>query len=369
MTMHIPMNDFTNEYATYKDSLLRQLDRFFSRGSYILGSNVLAFEKEFSRYVGVPYGVGVANGLEALQIALMGLGIGKGDEVITVSNTDAATVLAIVFTGATPVFVDIDEYYHMDTDALARAITKKTKAVIPVHLFGQMADMNGIVDVAKKHNLAIVEDACQAHGALYHGKKAGSFGDAGCFSFYPTKNLGAIGDAGAIVTKQKTLFDRCMLLRNRGSKKRAVHILPGLNSRLDELQAVILRDKLTRLEAMNEKRREIAGWYREQLMGIPGIVLPNERKDAKHVYHLFVIRTRRRKNLMHYLDENGIATLIHYPYPLHRQQAFRRYFRSSLSVTERYAKEILSLPIHPFMTKKQIMHIGKLIREYYRKRT
>jgi dTDP-4-amino-4,6-dideoxygalactose transaminase len=365
MKTHIAMNDFAKEYASRKGMLLRRLDAFFSQGNYILGPNVTGFEKEFSRYIGVPYGVGVANGLEALQIALLGLGIGKGDEVITVANTDAATVLAIIFTGATPVFVDIDEYYHINIGQLSEAVTNRTKAIIPVHLFGQIADMDGIMAAAKKHRLSVVEDACQAHGAMYRGKRAGAFGDAGCFSFYPTKNLGAIGDAGAVLTKSKTLFTKYMLLRNRGSQKRAVHSIPGLNSRLDELQAVILRDKLVHLEAANEKRRTIARWYRELLSGIPQVVLPKEREGVKHVYHLFVIRVTERDNLMRYLNKNGVATLVHYPVPLHLQKAFYQYSRRPLPVTERYAKEILSLPIHPFMTKKQVTVIGNLIGRYF----
>ncbi|MFZ5534665.1 MAG: DegT/DnrJ/EryC1/StrS family aminotransferase [Patescibacteria group bacterium] len=365
--MRIAMNDFAKEYASHNKKLLRRLDAFFSEGNYILGPNVLAFENEFARHMGSRYGIGVANGLEALQIALLGLGIGKGDEVITVSNTDAATVLAIIFTGATPVFIDIDEYYHMDPGQLAKAVTNRTKAIIPVHLFGQTADMKGVLTVAKNHNLFLIEDACQAHGARYHGKKAGTFGDAGCFSFYPTKNLGAIGDAGAIITKRKFLYTRSMLLRNRGSLKRAIHILPGLNSRLDELQAVILRDKLPRLEAMNEKRRTIARWYGEMLAGLPEVELPKERSGAKHVYHLYVIRVRQREKLQRYLLRHGATTLIHYPLPLHQQKPFRRYSRHPLPVTERYAKEILSLPIHPYMTKTEIIYISKLICRFYKK--
>lgn len=368
MKARILMNDFSREHGASGSSLVKKLDTFLTAGQYILGPNVAAFEREFAQYVGSKYCVGVGNGLEAIQIALMGLGIGKGDEVITVSNSDVATALAIVYVGATPVFVDVDEYFHMDPGLLERAITKRTKAILPVHLFGQVADMSAILDVAKKHKLIIVEDACQAHGATYKGKYAGTIGIAGCFSFYPTKNLGAAGDAGAIVTDNKALYEKSLMLRNRGASKRCVHVLRGLNSRLDEIQAVILRHKLRRLSVMNTKRRHIAARYFSLLGDTTEIGLPIERKNARHVYHQFVISVPRREKLMRYLSIHGVDSLVHYPTPIHKQLSFSEFRRISLPKTEKFMKVILSLPVHPFMTENQINTVVDLIKRFYREK-
>jgi len=368
MNARILMNDFSREHGAFGSSLIKKLDAFLAAGHYILGPNVGAFEREFARYLGAKYCVGVGNGLEAIQIALMGLGVGKGDEVITVSNSDVATALAIVYVGATPVFVDVDEYFHIDPDLLERAITKHTKAILPVHLFGQVVDMDTVLRVAKKHNLMIVEDACQAHGATYRGKKAGTLGVAGCFSFYPTKNLGAAGDAGGIVTDSAALYKKCLMLRNRGASKRCVHPLRGLNSRLDEVQAVILRHKLRRLESMNMRRRHLAARYRSLLYGIPEVGLPGERKGARHVYHQFVISVLRREKLMKYLSVHGVESLVHYPTPIHRQRSFSEFRRVSLPKTEGYMTKILSLPVHPYMTDRQVDMVVALIKKFYREK-
>ncbi len=362
----ISMNDFAKEYKASRAVLLKKLDAMLATGTYILGSQGKAFETRFARYVGVRHAVGVGNGLEAIHIALRSVGIGKGDEVITVSNSDVATALAITTTGATPVFVDVDDYFHMDATLMERAITKRTKAILPVHLFGQVADMDAIMRVAKKNNLFVIEDAAQAHGATYHGKKVGSFGDAGCFSFYPTKNLGAVGDAGAITTNNPFMYKQSLLLRNRGAEKRCVHIIRGINSRLDEIQAVVLLHKLRRLDLVNRKRRRLASLYFSLLKDVTDITLPRLRDDAGHVFHLFVIRTKRRDALQRYLSRHGVSTLVHYPIPIHKQQSFAEYRKLSLPNTERYAKQILSLPIHPFMTTHQVEFVAHTVRRFYR---
>ena len=368
MKKHTVMNDFSAEYRITRKQLLAKIDNFFVTGEYILGPSTRAFEESFAKYLGSRYCIGVSNGLEAIQIALMGLGIGKGDEVITVSNSDVATALAIVYVGATPVFVDVDEYFHMDPDRIERAITKRTKAILPVHLFGQTVDMGRITKIAKKHKLLVVEDACQAHGATYHGKKAGTFGIAGCFSFYPTKNLGAAGDAGAIVTDSAVLYKKYSMLRNRGASKRCVHPMRGLNSRLDEMQAVILHHKLPRLDAMNSRRRKIAAQYASALQDVPNVVLPKERNSAHHVYHQFVVRATRRETLMKYLYARGIDTLVHYPTPIHRQGSFKEFRNAHLPNTEKYMKEIVSLPVHPLMTSTEVDLIIHHIRSFYDKK-
>lgn len=361
----IGMNDFGKEYADLRRSLIPKLQSFFASGNYILGPEVEAFERDFSSFVGTKYCIGVANGLEAIQIVLWGLGVGSGDEVITVSNSDVATALAILFVGATPVFVDVDKYFHMDPSLIEQAITGRTKVILPIHLFGQTADMDAITKIAKKHHLFIVEDACQAHGAALRGKKAGTFGAAGCFSFYPTKNLGAAGDAGAIVTSSTVLYRKFAMLRNRGASKRSVHPLRGLNSRLDELQAVILRNKLYRLKAFNRRRAQIASRYAKLLNGVSEVALPLIRNPADHVFHQYVIRAAKRNALQEYLRKNGVTTLVHYPIPIHKQRSFSEFRHTLLPFTERLAKEILSLPIHPYMTDNQVDTVACLVRHFY----
>jgi len=368
MSMRVPMSDFSAEYDALGHSLIKKIEAFFGDGSYILGPSVLAFEREFARYLGVGNAVGVGNGLEAIHIALMGLGIGKGDEVITVSNSDVATALAIVYSGAIPVFVDVDEYYHIDVTKVEQAITPKTKAILPVHLFGQVADMPALQHIAKKHHLTLVEDACQAHGATFRGKCAGTFGEAGCFSFYPTKNLGAAGDAGAIVTNNQALAMRVSMLRNRGSSVRAIHPIRGINSRLDEIQAVILLHKLRRLDAWNRSRQRIARLYTSFLNDLPQVTLPLARAKAVHVYHQFVIEASERDALQTYLGRQGIATLVHYPLPIHKQKSFSEYNRISLPKTEQLARRILSLPIHPYVTDEKAEYVSDRIRRFYRRK-
>lgn len=362
----ILMNDFQEEYKMFRPELMKALENCLGSGRYILGENVLKFEKNFAKYVGTKYCVGVANGLEALQISLMVLGIGKGDEVITVSNTAVATALAISNVSAKPVFVDIDDYFHIDTRKIEEKITPKTRAIIPVHLFGQMVDMQNLKRLAKKHHLKIVEDACQAHGATFNSKKAGSFGDLGCFSFYPTKNLGAYGDGGAITTNSKKFYEKCAMLRNYGQKNRYEHLFKGLNSRLDELQAAILNVKLRKIERLIKKRQKIANLYFQNLTGVKQIVLPKIRKNYSHTFHLFVIQAEDRDKLQNFLRENKIESLIHYPIPIHKQRCYKdEYPKLVLEKIESVARKILSLPIHPLMTDEEVLTICQVIKKFY----
>lgn len=361
------MNDFTKEYLSNKENIDAAIQKVLLSGWHILGKRVDTFEKEFANYSDSKYCIGVANGLEAIQIALMALNIGKGDEVITVSNSAVATALAISNVGATVVFADIDAYYHMDIKDAEKKITSRTKAIIPVHLFGQSADMKGIVELAQKYNLKLIEDACQAHGASFDGKKVGSFGDFGCFSFYPTKNLGAYGDGGAITTNSEELYKKCKMLRNYGQTDRYKHVFKGLNSRLDELQAAILSEKLKRLESSNSRRREIAALYTKELKGVGDITVPHIRPKGIPACHLYVIKTNNRDGLMNYLKEKNIQSLVHYPIPIHKQECYGEYNDLTLPRTEECAQTILSLPIHPLLSNEEVLTVTRTIKEFYEK--
>jgi dTDP-4-amino-4,6-dideoxygalactose transaminase len=313
----------------------------------------------------------VDSGTDALYLALKAVGIGEGDEVITVAHTFISTALAISFTGAKPIFVDIDPHtYTMDPDALegflryrrARGGRQKVKAILPVHLYGHPADMDAIMDIANRYNLFVIEDACQAHGAEYQGGKVGSFGVLGCFSFYPTKNLGGYGDGGMVVTKSKKLYETLRLLRCYGEKKKYHHFIKGGNNRLDEIQAAFLRIKLKYLDRWNEERREKAQIYKKMLEGSE-VVCPVEKELCQHVYHLFVIRTKKRNALQTFLKERGIETLIHYPIPIHLQQAYKElgYQKGKLPLTEQSAREVLSLPFSPHITRSEIEEVTNMI--------
>jgi dTDP-4-amino-4,6-dideoxygalactose transaminase len=300
---------------------------------------------------------------------LRACGVQNGDEVITVPNTAIATVLAITMAGGTPVFVDIDpQSYNMDASKIERAITSKTKAILPVHLFGQTADMGPILEIAGEHNLKVIEDACQAHGAEYKGKKAGSLAHAGCFSFYPTKNLGAYGDGGMVVTNDEEIAHRMRLLRNYGERERYYHTIKGFNSRLDELQAAVLRVKLKRLDDWNSARRQRAKLY-DSLLADSGVITPAEMGYGKHVYHLYVIRTKFQDELRRFLESKGVGTLIHYPVPVHLQEAYcdLGLGRGALPLAERYANEILSLPLYPELTRQDQETAASLIKEFEQK--
>ncbi len=359
------MNDFKKEYASIKPEIDAALQTMLESGWYILGKEVEQFEEAFAKYQEVKYCVGVANGLDALMISLMALGVGRGDEVLTVSNTAVATVLAITNAGATPVFVDVNENYLMDVTKVEEKITLKTKAIVPVHLFGQMVDMEKLTEIAKKHNLVIVEDACQAHGAKQNAKRSGSIGQAGAFSFYPTKNLGGFGDGGAIVTNDPKIYETCKMLRNYGQRNRYYHEIKGINSRLDEMQAAILSVKLKHLEEYVSKRNEIAGWYNEALQGISQITLPKAQGTNYHAYHLYVIKAENRDGLLKHLIDNGVGSLIHYPVPVHQQECYKEFNTISLPNTEEFSKTIVSLPIHPFLTKEEVQEVATIIRSFY----
>jgi dTDP-4-amino-4,6-dideoxygalactose transaminase len=337
------------QYQAHKQEIDEAIARVLASGRYILGDEVMAFEAEFAKYIGATYALGVGSGTEAIHLALAACGIGRGDEVISASHTAVATVAAIELAGATPVLVDIDpDHYTIDPRAVAAAITPRTKAVMPVHLYGQPADLELLVALARSRGLRVIEDCAQAHGARAGGRAVGAWGDIACFSFYPTKNLGALGDGGMVVTNDSTLAERARHLREYGWVERYVSHVPGWNSRLDELQAAVLRVKLRHLDKDNLSRVRVAEHYdtafRETL-----VVTPRRRDGVTHVYHLYVVRCARRDELLAFLKSRGIAALIHYPVPVHRQPAYRRRLpgEDSLPETERAAREVLSLPIYP----------------------
>jgi dTDP-4-amino-4,6-dideoxygalactose transaminase len=370
----VPFNDLKRQYQRVEKEVLAATKRVYERGSYILGEEVSAFEKEFARYCGVRYGVGVGSGTEALFLSLKAAGIGEGDEVITTANSFVSTALAISFTGAKPLFVDIDyRTYNMDPDRLelllkrrmAKSGWEKVKAILPVHLYGHPAEMRPILEIANQYGLLVIEDACQAHGATYGGKKTGSFGALGCFSFYPTKNLGGYGDGGMVVTNHPRFYEKLRLLRCYGEKRKYEHRIKGGNSRLDELQAAILRVKLKCLDQWNDERREKANRFSERLASL-GIVCPIERKGARHVYHLYVVRTGKRDALQRFLNKRGIGTLIHYPIPIHQQKAFNElgYRRGDLPLTEQYSRKILSLPFFPEIKESEMEEVARGIQHF-----
>lgn len=363
----ILMNDFKIEYNYFEKNIDLAIKKSLKSGWYILGKEVLNFEKNFAKYIGVNYAIGVANGLEALQISLLALGIGKDDEVITVSNTAVATALAITNVGAKVVFADIDSYQHIDLKDVEKKITKKTKAIVPVHLFGQSVDMAGLMKLARGKGIKVVEDACQAHGTKFNGKRVGSIGDLGCFSFYPTKNLGAYGDGGLITTNSKKLYEKCLMLRNYGQSNRYEHLIKGINSRLDEVHAAVLNEKLKKLDLLNGKRRRIAKLYFDNLSGVSEIELPKVREEGEHAFHLFVIKAEDRDKLQKFLKDEGIVSLIHYPIPIHKQKCYKQECRGvELPETEKISKQILSLPINPFISEKQVLFITQKVKEFYK---
>jgi dTDP-4-amino-4,6-dideoxygalactose transaminase len=324
------------------------------------GHFVTAFENDFAAYGGVPHAVGVGSGTEALWLSLLACGVGPGDEVITVPSTFMATAEAISYCGARPVFVDIDErFYTMDPESLPAALTEKTKAIIPVHLFGQPADMDPMLEFARRHGLYVIEDACQAHGAEYKGRRVGSFGDTGCFSFYPGKNLGAFGEAGAIVTSSTELRDKISILRDHGQVRKYLHSVIGWNCRMDGIQAAVLRVKLRQLDGANRRRREHAAHYDAGLHGLDGIITPARASWGRHVYHIYAVRVTNRDEAVKCLADQGIGTGIHYPVPVHLQEAYQGlgYHRGSFPIAERCAAEFVSLPIYPELTHAQVEEV------------
>jgi len=360
----IKATDFSFVTKRINRELKEATNRVIDSNWYILGKEVENFEREFTNYLGVKYCIGVGNGLEALHIILRAYGIGEGDEVIIPSNTYIATALAVSYAGATPIMVEPNEQtYNINPDLIEEKITKKTKAIIPVHLYGQACDMDPINEIAKKYGLKVIEDSAQAHGAVYKGRKCGALGDASGFSFYPTKNLGALGDAGAVTTNDKELAEKVRALRNYGSEKHYYNKYMGFNSRLDEMQAAILRVKLRHLEEFNEERKIIAQLYLNSLQDA-NLILPYVPEWTEPVWHQFVIRSKKRDELQKYLKSKGIGTLIHYPLPIHLQEAYNHlgYKKGDFSIAEKMANEVLSLPMWVGLKKEEIELVCRMLK-------
>jgi dTDP-3-amino-3,4,6-trideoxy-alpha-D-glucose transaminase len=361
----IPFLDVPAAYAELRDELDDAARRVMASGQYILGPEVTAFEEEFAAYCGTRHAIGVGSGLDALRLILLGYGVGHRDEVIVPSNTFIATWLAVSQAGATPVPVEPDpETHNITAQAVEAVLTPSTKAIMPVHLYGQAADMDGLVALGRDRGIPVIEDAAQAQGARYRGRRTGGLGDAAGFSFYPGKNLGAMGDAGAVTTDDDALAERVRMLRNYGSKVKYHHDVPGLNTRLDSLQAAVLRIKLRRLDDWNERRRAVAARYLERLAAVEGLVLPAVADWAEPVWHLFVVRHPQRDALQGRLAAAGIDTIIHYPIPPHLSGAYAtRFAGGGLPVTERLANEVLSLPMGPHLPLEDAEHVAEAVRD------
>src|SRR5438477_9841849 len=362
--MQVPFLDLKAHHHSLRAELDAAIREVIDSSAFAGGPFVAKFEEEFAAFCGSAHAIGVGNGTDALWLTLLALGVGAGDEVITAPMTFMATAEAISFCGARPVFVDIDERtYTLDPDLLERAITPRTKAIIPVHLFGQTADMDSILEIARRRGLPVIEDACQAHGAEFRGRKAGSLGIAGCFSFYPGKNLGALGEAGAVVTNNEELRNKIQMLRDHGQAKKYHHALVGWNARMDGIQGAALRVKLKRLDRANQARRANARFYEQHLADVEEVILPTEAEYARHVYHLYVVRVQDRDRVLQAMANRGIACGIHYPIPVHLQEAYRflGYAKGSFPVSERCADEFLSLPMYPELTAEQLgVVVGEL---------
>lgn len=352
--MKIMPNRMDYGFLKYQQEFEDKALEVLRSGWYVLGKEVSTFEERFAAYTGAKYCAGVANGLEALQIAVHLLGIGAGDEVIVQGNTYIASVMGITMNGATPVFVEPDAYYQIDADKIEEKITERTKAVMVVHLYGHVADMDKIVEICKKHHLKLIEDCAQSHGATYKGKMTGTFGDAGCFSFYPSKNLGAFGDGGAVVTNDESLAKEVKIYRNYGSEKRYYNKVVGTNSRLDELQAGLLNVRLSHMEEITKERQELAARYRENIRQ-ELVALPMEREETEAVWHQYVIRCGRRQELIDYLSQKEIGTIIHYPIPPHLSEAYAYlgHKKGDFPITESYADTVLSIPMYTGMTRQE----------------
>jgi len=358
--MPIPFLNLKAQHQPLKAEILSAISEVIDSTAFAGGTYVTRFEEEFAAYCQTKHAVGVGNGTDALWFALLALGIREGDEVITVPNTFIATAEAITYCGAKPVFVDVDEEtYTMNPRLIEKAITPRTKAIIPVHLYGQMADMDAIMEIARKHKLYVVEDACQAHGAEYKGRRAGSIGDIGCFSFYPGKNLGACGEAGASVTNSLELKNKMAMFRDHGQARKYYHKVVGWNGRMDGIQGAILSIKLKHLDGWTQARRAHATTYTHLLSHTHGVLTPKETAHNKHVYHLYVLRVKNRDNLLRALAEKGISCGIHYPVPLHLQEAYASLGikRGAFPVSERCAEEIISLPMFAELTEADIREV------------
>lgn len=356
--MDIMANTLDRGFYRYQEEFEAKALEVLRSGWYVLGKEVTSFEEEFASFLGVKYCVGLASGLDALWIAFRILGIGEGDEVLVQGNTYIASVMGITINGATPVFVEPDEYYNIDASRLEDKITERTKAILVVHLYGQASNMAPIMEVAEKYHLRVVEDCAQSHGAMFGGQMTGTFGDIGCFSFYPSKNLGAFGDAGAIVTNERKIAEDVKMFRNYGSRKRYYNEVVGTNSRLDELQAGLLRVKLSHLKELEEDKRAICKRYLAELDSTK-YILPKIRENATHIWHQFVVRSDRRDELIGYLADKGIRTIIHYPIPPHLSEAYHylNLQEGSLPITEAYANTVLSIPLYNGMTEEEQSYV------------
>jgi len=360
MQIKVPFIDLWAQHLPLMSEFSQAIQEVIESSAFAGGPFVAAFERDFAAYCDTAYAIGVGSGTEALWLSLLACGVGSGDEVITVPSTFMATAEAITYCGARPVFVDVDQRtYTMDPDALKHALTAKTRAIVPVHLFGQPADMDPILEFGRDHGLPVIEDACQAHGATYKGKPVGTFGDTACFSFYPGKNLGAFGEAGAIVTSNSELDQKLRVLRDHGQERKYFHSVIGWNCRMDGIQAAVLRIKLSKLEAANQRRRNHAAQYEAGLGDFDGVTTPAQASYARHVYHIYAIRVRSRDETIRSLTDQGIATGIHYPVPVHLQEAYQTlgYTRSSFPIAERCAAEFVSLPMYPELTHPQIEQV------------
>ena len=363
--MKVSSNVLDRQYLLYKEEYEKKLIEVMRKGWYVLGPEVEKFEKEFAKYTGAKYCVGLASGLDALILAVRVLGIGKDDEVLVQGNTYIATVMGITINNAIPVFVEPDEYHNIDANKLEEKITKKTKAIMVTHLYGQASNMEKIINIAKKYKLFVIEDCAQAHGAKYNNKMVGTFGDIGCYSFYPSKNLGAFGDAGAIITNNEKYAREIKTLRNYGSAKRYHNKYVGMNSRLDEIQAALLRVKLTHIEELNKERCKIADTYNKKIKN-RYIETPKLRENATTVNHLYVIKTKYREKLIEYLTEHEISTIVHYPIPPHLQECYKElgHKKGELPITEELAKEVLTLPLYNGMTKEEQDYVIDTINKF-----
>lgn len=363
--MKVMANRLDRGFEQYQEEFEKKAIDVLRSGWYVLGNEVMQFEKEFAAYVGAKYCVGLASGLDALWLAFRILNIGVGDEVVIQGNTYIASVMGITINGATPIFVEPNEYYNIDVNKIEEKITKKTKAILVVHLYGQASQMDKVVQLCKKYNLRLVEDCAQSHGAKYEGRTTGTFGDIGCFSFYPSKNLGAFGDAGAIVTNNEKIAADFRMYRNYGSEKRYYNKVVGANSRLDELQAGLLRVRLEHMQEITDEKVRIAERYSQGLCNSK-IICPKVCGGANSVWHQYVIRCEERDALIEYLSERGISTIIHYPIPPHLSEAYRylEYDEGCLPITEHYAKTVLSLPLYNGMTKEEIDYVIDIINQF-----
>ena len=362
--MKIPFASFDVMHKEIESEILEKFKEVYKKNWYIKGTEVFEFEKEFAKYCGRSYCVGTGNGLDAIYLALRALGIGAGDEVLVPSNTYIATALAVTYTGAKPILVEPDlNTYNMSLNGLEEAINEKTKAIIPVHLYGQAAEMDVVLKVAEKYVLCVVEDCAQAHGATYKGKKVGTFGNIGCFSFYPGKNLGALGDAGAVVTNDKNLVEKVRMLGNYGSIEKYKHKYLGNNSRLDELQAAFLRIKLKHLDSYNIARRRVAQRYLKEICN-PQIILPIVGENRTHVWHIFAIRCEQRDRFKEYLEQEGIMTVCHYPIPIYQQEAYQNIITGEYPISQLISKQEISLPMYYGMTDEEINYVIKKVNDF-----